>query len=110
MLPVVNDYAFAADFDDFVFIPGRILFIQCIPGVVDDVQEDALQLVRIHNDAGKGRIEIEIQLDPVDANLILAQLQDRGENIVGIVHGFFGIVVARKTQKILDDSTASFGL
>ena len=69
ILPGVDTHAFAADVDGFMLVSGRILVVQCIPGIVNDVQKNLLNLLEVRLYFGKVIGKIDIQTNAFLADL-----------------------------------------
>ena len=99
------------DFKAFVFVSFQIFFIQGIPRIVDDVDENLLNLMKICFDRGEVIIQAYFEGDALFADLRLGKNNGFGENIGNAGTSFFlASVLLRKGKQGFDDpsDTLSF--
>jgi hypothetical protein len=78
--------------------------------VVDDVEKDLLQLVRIANDLGEIAMKVLHNLDAVTGKVVGAQLNGAAQDRVELQGAALRWHLTRETEKVLNDLLGTLGL
>lgn len=79
-------------------------------GVVYDVQEDLLELVRVGDGDGKGWGEVGLHGDVVDSEFVVAEFKRRADEVVNGDGSLLWLCGPREGEEVLYDSGCSLGL
>jgi hypothetical protein len=89
----------AHDFD----AGGATDFMDCVVGVVQNVEKDLLKLVGIAINVGKSFVEVLDNIDAVAVEIVGSQLNGTADNLVQLHGVALRRHLAREAQQILDD-------
>ena len=81
-----------------------------VNGVIDEVEKDLLQLVRIRGNLREVGCKIQMHADLAHAQVIVAKGQSIFESGIEAHGNAFGLMLPRKAQKVLHDAVSALGL
>src|SRR5262249_56169995 len=81
-----------------------------VHGVVEDVEKDLLQLVEVGVNLGQVGIEVAVNGDVIQLQIVFAKRQRLFEHPVDLHGASLRLVLARKTQQVLNDAVISLSL
>jgi hypothetical protein len=92
-----------ADDEDAAAVGGQHRLLR----VDDEIEENLLQLMTVHEDVGEAGRERVDDLDVVDPQLVRAEGKRFAHDLVDVDHGFGRLALARKRQQVADDARSA---